>query len=152
MDPLADHDFSRRGLHLRMAFQAEIIVPFDEQLGVDRAVRLMTGYATFAQGFVFVQHRLALFPVAGGARLVQSRHRQRARRFQNVTPMWIVALHAIHLPLDHRMMLGQVEFCVNFQVALETGRGIFAWIDNEFAASPAALNVFAAGSVTRFAT
>jgi hypothetical protein len=49
------------------------------------------------------------------------------------------------------MMLGQIEFGLHVEVALETGRGIFSGIDDETgrAAGP---DVFTAGAVAGFAS
>lgn len=50
-----------------MAFQAEIIVAFDEQLGVHRAVWMVTDGAAFAHGFVLKHEGLGLLTMAPGA-------------------------------------------------------------------------------------
>jgi hypothetical protein len=65
--------------------------------------------------------------------------------------MRVVALDAVYAPFDDRMMLWQSELGVRLEVALKTGGGIFAWIDNKFAASAAGLDVLTARAVTRFA-
>jgi hypothetical protein len=48
------------------------------------------------------------------------------------------------------MVLRQIEFGVDFKVALKTGRGIFAGIDDEPAAAAAHLDVPAARAMARF--
>jgi hypothetical protein len=64
--------------------------------------------------------------------------------------MRVVALDTVHFAFEHGMMLREVEFRVRFEVALKTGGGVLAGIDDELAA--AGLDVFAAGAVAGFAT
>src|SRR6266481_3849217 len=61
-----------------------------------------------------------------------------------------MALNAIHATLDHGMMLREIELCLSLQVALKTGRRIFAGVYDEFASSAPGLDMLAAGTVTRF--
>jgi hypothetical protein len=143
---------NERTLSLGVTLEAEIVVAFDEQLGVDRTVRAMTNSAAFAQGFVFKNEWLGLFAVTGGAGLVQSRHGEAAGRFQDVSPVRVVTLNAIHPAFDHGMMLRQVEFRMGFEMAIEARGCVFAGIKNELPASAANGDVFTAGAVTRFAT
>ena len=65
--------------------------------------------------------------------------------------MRIMALHAIHPPFNHRMMLRKIEQRMHIQVALETGSRILARVDNESAASTD-LHMSAGRPVARFAT
>jgi hypothetical protein len=53
--------------------------------------------------------------------------------------------------LDDGMVLRQVKFRLDVQMALETGGRILAGIDNKFQASAARRDVFAARAVARFA-
>jgi hypothetical protein len=62
-----------------------------------------------------------------------------------------MALHTVHLALLHRVMLREVEFSVDFQMAIETGLRVFAGIEDELASSTASRDVFAARAVTGFA-
>ena len=55
-----DHDHARCHLLLEMAFQAQGGVPLAQHLGVHRAMRLMAGRATFANGFMLEHERAAL--------------------------------------------------------------------------------------------
>ena len=50
----ADDDVAGSDLHLRMAFQTEVVVAFGEERAIDGTVRLMANGAAFAEGFVFV--------------------------------------------------------------------------------------------------
>ena len=82
---------------LRVATKTKIIVASDEEVRVDRTVRLMANRAAIAQRFVFERVRLGLLAMTLTARLVQPRHRQPAGGFHDVHPMRVVALHTIHL-------------------------------------------------------
>ena len=84
------------------------------------------------------------------ATFILSRHRESARRLENVAAMRIVALHAAHVAFDDRMMLRQIEFRVNVEMTLKTGSRIVARIDDELRGT-AGLDVFAAGTVAGFA-
>jgi hypothetical protein len=138
-------------LILRMASQAKVRVGLDEHLFVDRTVRVVTSGATFAQRFVLEHHGPGLLAVTRGASLVEPRHRQPARGFENVAAVRVVALHAVHAAFGDGMMLRQIEFSVRLQMALKTRGRVFARIDDELAATAAGLDVQAARPVTRLA-
>ena len=135
-----------------MALQTQTGVALDEELGIDRAVRLMASHASFPQCLMFVQDRFGLLAMAVGAGLVEPRHRQRSRRLHDVAPMRIVALHAVHLTFDHRMVIGEMELGVDLDVALKAIRWVRARIHDEHASPPARGDVFARGAVARFAS
>ena len=132
-------------LHLGMATQAKVGIGLHEHLVIDGTVRLMTGGAAFAQRFMLKDETPGLFTVTGRALLVQTRHRQAARRFHDVQSMWVVAVDAIHLPLTHRMMLRQVELGVDVEMAIEASLRITARVHDESLASRR--NVFAPRSM-----
>jgi hypothetical protein len=46
--------------------------------------------------------------------------------------VWIVAIDAIHLAFEHRMMLREMKLGAYFLMALEAAFGVFARIDDEF--------------------
>ena len=71
---LPDVDLTRRPGRLRVATETEVIVAVQEELGVDRTMRLMANRAAFAQGLVLEDHRARLLAMALRARLVQARH------------------------------------------------------------------------------
>ena len=52
-------------LHLGVALQAKVWITLDQQLPVDRAVRVVADSASLAQSFVFEDKRPALLAVAG---------------------------------------------------------------------------------------
>ena len=61
----------------------------------------MADRAAFAHGRVFKNERPGLFPMALGARFIQPRHGQSARRFHDVQAVRVVALDTVHLSLKH---------------------------------------------------
>ena len=137
-----------------MAFQAEIVVALGEQSAIHRSMRLMADGAAFAQSFVFPDKRAGLFAVTIRAGFVLTGHRQvcAPRGLHDVHPVRIVAVHAIHAVFNDRMMLREIELGVLLQMAIKTGRCVFAGIDDELAAAPAGGDVFAAGAMAAFAT
>jgi hypothetical protein len=146
MGGVADEGFiNDRILVLRMASQAKVRVALDKHFAVDRAVRVVTRGATLAHGFVLEHNRARLFTMTLGAAFVAPRHRQSAGGFENVVAMRVVALNTIHFALNHGMMLGQIKFGLDFEVALKTRRRVFAGINDEFVL--AAFDVFAGRAV-----
>lgn len=119
-------------LRLRMALQAQVHVPLDEHPGINRAMRAMANSATLPHSGVFKNERSRLFAMALGAALIQTRHGQAAGRFHDVHAVRIVAIDAIHLAFEHRVMLWEMELGAYFLMALEAGFGVFAGIDDEF--------------------
>jgi len=114
-------------------------------------MRLVADGATFAHGFVLIHEGLGLFPMTRGAGLVHPRHRQSTSRFENIESVRVMALYTVHLAFDHGMVLRQIELGMSLQMAGIAHRRVFAWIDNEYAPPAARLNVFAAGTMARFA-
>ena len=92
--------------------------------------------------------RARLLAMAPGALLVQPGHRQTAGRLHDVQAVGIVALHAIHLALKHRVMLRQVELRMDIEVALQATGRILARVVNE---GPGACgDMPAGGAMARF--
>jgi hypothetical protein len=139
-----------RALHLSVAAEAKVGVALGEQFAVHRTMRIVADRAALAQGLVLEDERLGLFPMTLRAGFIAPRHGQAARGFEDVRAVRVVALHAIHAPLDDGMMVGQGEFGVYFEVALKTGGGIFAGIEDEAATTAADLDVAAARAVAGF--
>ena len=152
MGGVADEGFiNDRILVLRMASQAKVRVALDKHFAVDRAMWVVTRGTTLAHGFV-LEHswmlkcdRARLLAMTLGAAFVAPRHRQSAGGFENVVAMRVVALNTIHFALNHGMMLGQIKFSLDFEVALKTRRRVFAGINDEFVL--AAFDVFAGRAV-----
>jgi hypothetical protein len=143
----ADECLARRELHLRVTLQTEIVVGLDEHFAINRAVRLMTGDAALAQRLMFVNDRFGLLSMALGTGFVQTGHRQAAGRFHDVVSMRIVALDAIHSRFNNGMMIRQIKFGVDFQMALVAACGILSGINDELASAAASLHVFASRPV-----
>lgn len=145
---------SRRAgpIHLRVATQAKIGIPNGKELLIHGPVRTVARHAAFAQRRVLKNERPGLVAMTVPALLVQPRHRRAARgRLHDVVPVRIVALHAIHLPFRHRMMLRQMKLRLDILVALEARRRLSAGIDDEFLPPcPANRHMLAARSVAGF--
>lgn len=138
-------------LHLRMASKAEICIALGQHLRVYRTVRRVANDAAFTQRFMLEHERSRLIAMALGALLVAPRHGEATSWFHNLFAVRIVTLHAIHSAFDDRMVLRQIEFRVDLEMALKTGGRIFAGVNDEFASPAAALDMFAPRSVTRLA-
>lgn len=139
-----------RSLVLCVTTEAEIGVANHQHLGVDRAMRVMTDGAAFPQGRVFENERPGLIAVALGASFVQPGHGETMRRFHDVLAVRIVTLNAVHFAFNYRMMLRQVEFRIDLNVALKTGFRALAGIDDEFPPSASNRNMFAGRAMARF--
>jgi hypothetical protein len=150
---IADINFSRLLiLHLGMALQAQVGIILDEELAIDGAVGIVAHRAAFPHRLMLEHKWPRLLPVALRAILVEPRHGQPARWFQNVAAVRIVAFHAIHFPFHHRMALGQMKLGLGLQVALETSCRVLSRIDDEPAATASCLHMLAAGSMATLAT
>jgi hypothetical protein len=156
MVPATDENASagEHPLNLSVAAEAEVGIRRGEHFGVDRAVRVMAGGATLAQGGVLINKRFGLFPMALGTGLIQSRPGQAGRRFHDVQAMRIMALNAIHLALEDGMVLGKMKLNLRLQMTPDAGLGIAARVDDEFfqAALPSRSDVFAPWAVAGFAS
>jgi len=139
-------------LHLGVAAQAEIRVALGQHLSVHGTVRVVANGATFAQGFMFENERAGLFAVALRTVFVQARHGEAACGLKDILAVRVVTLDAIHPPFNNWMMLGQTELGLGLEMALKTGGGLLAGIDDEFATAAAGLDMLAAGSMARFAS
>lgn len=95
--------------------------------------------------------RAGLFTMTGRAHLVVPRHGQSAGWLEDVATVGVVAVHTVHVTLNDRMMLRQLEFGLNIQMTTETRLGLFARIDDE-PGRAAGFNMPAAGTVTCFAS
>ena len=154
----ANKNIAAHGVHLRMAFKTKIIVALDEHFIRNRAVRLMADGATVAQRLVFVNDHARLFAMTLCAGFVQAREagcrpgleRCLMRCLENICPVWVVALDAIHAVFQYRMTMRQSELGVHINMTGETGFRFPARIDNKFAPPAPGLHVQAAWSVARF--
>jgi hypothetical protein len=137
---------------LRVAAQTKIVIALGEHFFVHRTMRFVADDATFAQGGVLEDEGAGLLLVTLRASLVIAGKSESARGFHDVQAMRVVALNAVHFALDDGMMLWEVELGLGFKVALETGGGVAAGIDDEFIATAPGGYVQAAGAVAGFAT
>jgi hypothetical protein len=148
---VADQNHPAGTLNLRVTTQAKVGITFNEHFLIDRTVRVVTNDTAFAHGFVLEDKGSCLFAVTLRATFALSRHRQSARRFENVATVRVVALRTAHAAFNDRMMLWETEFGLNIEMTLKTGRRVVARIDDELRAA-AGFDVFAAGTVAGFAT
>lgn len=139
-----------RALNLRMAPQAKIRVALDEHFLVDRAVWIMANDAAFAQRRMFKDERSCLVAMTLRAAFILPRHRQSSRRSENVAAVRVVALHAVHVAFDDRMVLRQIKLRVHVEMTLKTGRRVIVWIDDELRRA-AGFDVFATWPMAGFA-
>ena len=65
-------------LDLLVAFQAEIVVPFNQESPVDRTVWIVASGAPVTQRFVFENKWTGLFAMTLGATLIETRHGESA--------------------------------------------------------------------------
>ena len=155
---IADKQFTAHGVHLRVAFEAKIIVALHEHLVRDRAMRVVADRAAFAECFMLVNDWPGLFAMALRTCFVEARqarlgpHTERRPMgcFENVRAVRIVTLHAVHALLQDGVMVRQPELSVHLNVTLKAGRRFPARINDQLSAA-SSLDVQAAGSVTRFA-
>jgi hypothetical protein len=152
---IADINLSRCNTlpgHLCVAAETQVYVGLRQHLCINGAVRAMASRATLSQSWVFKHKGPRLLFVTLSAVFIQPGHCQPACRLHDVTPVRIMALHAIHLLFQDRMMLRQVKFPFDRSMALETSRRILSRIGNEFSASATPLNMEASRAVACFAT
>lgn len=146
---LADHDGAGLAGDLGVAFEAEVVVAFGEEFGIDGAVRFVAGGATFAHGRVGEDEGLGLFAVAFGAEIVGAGDRHTGRMAG--VAVGIVTIEAGHFAFEHGMPEVEVELGFFVEVAGHAGFGGFAGVDDEFSFAAAGFDVEAAGAVAGFA-
>jgi hypothetical protein len=134
-----------------MTFEAEIGITLDEQLGVDAPMRAVADRAALPQRRMLEDEGPGLLPVALSAGFTLPRHSQPAGRFVDVAAVRVMALHAIHLLLRHRVVMGEQELRLFLAMALETGRRVLPGVDDEFASPSAARDMKAGRPMARFA-
>ena len=101
---------------------------------------------------MFINDRFGLFAMTLGTSLIATGHERATRRFKNIQPVRIMALHAVYFPFRDGMMLGEMKLGLDLQMAFKAGTWFFAWIYYESiqATSPSHGDVFAAWTVARF--
>jgi len=150
---LADEEVAGSALGLRVALQAEVGVMLHEQLGVNGSVRVVANGAAFAHGLVFEDELAGLLLMALRAGLVHLSQAEAAGGLHHVVTMRVVALHAVQVTFEDRVMVGQAKLGVNILVTAEAGfRGLLGIEDEFVQALSAGGHMAAAGAVTRLAT
>ena|ERR1022692_197982 len=132
--------------------QTKVGISVHEHFPVYGTVGVVAADAALTQCVMLEDNRQRLFAVTLRAAFIEPSHRESAGGFENVAPVRIVALHAIHVAFDHRMVLRQMKFRLDVEMTLETGRRVLAGVDYEFAATTTRLHVQAARAVTGFAS
>jgi hypothetical protein len=100
---------------------------------------------------VFEDEGSGLFPMAGAALLVESGHAEAAGGLEDLAAVGVVALDAVHLPFEHRVVLGQSELHLDILVAVVTCLWIFAGVENQPRPITWCGGVKASGAVATFA-
>jgi hypothetical protein len=110
----------------------------------------MTAHTTFAQCFVLEHKWAALRGVTletrfvlaqqGHASTFETLRQVRAAAFDRVSFVRVMAIGATDFTLQHGVVMGELECCAHFRMALEAGGRRFSRINNR-AAFTAALNV-----------
>ena len=147
-------------LLLEMTFQAEGLVSLGQHPLVDRAVWRMADHTTLTHRLVLINKRAALRGVALEAGFISAQERKAAAlkhllnigptTFDRDTDVRIMAIRTAHFPLQHRVMMRQVELCAYLKVTLETSFRRLTRID-DCVRRAATLDVQTARSMTRFA-
>jgi hypothetical protein len=128
---------------------AEVVVAGDKHFGVHRAVRIVTGGATFEAGVVLEDKRTFLGGVTRETGLVGAGEVEGAA-LDRIAAVRVVAIAAAHRAGHHRVAVRQSKLAALLQVALEAGLGRLARIDDR-AAGAARLGVDAGRAVTGLA-
>ncbi len=139
------------GPDLGMTLQAQIVVTFGEQTGVNGTVRLVACTASFFQGLVPEHEQPRLLLVTLAALIVTTRHRQAARRLHDVHPVRIMTNHAVHLAFLQGMMMRQMELGLHIPMAIQACLRVASGIVDEHAQAAAGRRVLAARAVAGLA-
>ncbi len=138
--------------HLRMATEAEVGIALRQELGVDRAVRIVASGAALAQRGVLKHERPSLLTMALGAGFIGTRHCQPAAGCEDVAAVRVVTLGAVNFLLQHRMMVGQVQLGLGLAMALEAVGRVAPGIDDELAPPASGGNMQTGGAMAGFTT
>ena len=133
-----------------MTLQAERCVALEQHARVDCSMRIVAARAAVTYRFVLEHKRTFLGRVALEAGVVRA-HQRSATAFLRISLVWVMAIDAAYLALEHRMGMRQVKLRAHLHVALEAGFGRPAGIENCVGLA-ARCDVLASGAVTGFAT
>src|SRR5689334_23131995 len=115
-------------------------------------MRAVANGTTFAHCLMLEDKRPGLVAMTLSTRLIKSRDAEPTSGFHDVRAVRVMALHAVHLAFDYRVVLRQREFRVRLKMALKAGSGIFAGVQNELPFTTTHFDVLAARTVARFAS
>lgn len=130
-----------------MAFQAQIVVPFDQELVGNGAMRAVASRAALAEGLVLENPGPGLLSVALHADVI-SLGCKGSFGLVNVLPVWIVAVGTGHAFFPDGMVILEAELRLRRQVALEAGPGILIGVYDVNAAPSSGFHVKTARPVT----
>ena len=112
---IADKDSAGLGLLLKVALQTKSVVALGQHALVDRAVRRMTGRATFTQCLMLVNKRASLCGVTlktcfvltekSNAATLEGLMNIRPASFHRLSLVGIVAIGAAHFAFEHGMAM-----------------------------------------------
>jgi len=156
---VANEKVAAHCVHLRVALKAKVVVALHEHLVGNRAMRVVTDRAAFTECFMLVNDWPRLFAMALRARFIEPSHsrlgahteRGPMRCFENVRPVRIVALRAVHPLLQDRMMVRKSELRVHLHMTVQAGRRLSTRINDQLSPAPG-LDMQAAGPMAGFAT
>ena len=83
--------------------------------------------------------------------LILPRHRQAARRLENIAAVRVMTVHTIHMALNNGMMLRQIKFPLHVEMTLKARGRTLSGINDQVCMATRT-NMLAAGAVARFAT
>ncbi len=105
---------------LEMTLQTEIGIALGQQLGIDRAMGLVTGRAAFANGFVLENVRAALRGVTSDTEIVLCEQRGAAGNHDRAFVRRVTG-GATDVAFGDRMVAGKLKLTPHVRVAFETG-------------------------------
>ena len=147
-----DQNLSRVKLHLRMASQTKLRVSLNEHFVVDGSVRLMARCASVLHPFVDKHKGARLFAMTLRTLLVLPSKAESACLFENVSPMGIMAVDAVHLSFKDGVVLRKAKLRMFLLMAVQARLRVSAGVvDKDRFATPS-LYVLATRSVARFTT
>lgn len=142
----ADENHPAALLPLKVAFEAEVGISLQQHLLIHRTMHRMASGATLANGKMLENVRPPLRDVALRTEITL-REQLGPPRPHCLALVWLVAVDATDLPLQHRVVIRQVELASFIQVALEARVWRFARIDNRMRI-PAGLHMQAGRPMT----
>jgi hypothetical protein len=141
------NNYEPGGRHLSVAFQAQIVVPFDQELVGNGAVRAVADRAALAKGLVLENPGPGLLAVALHADVISLGCKD-SFWLVDVLTVWVVAVGTGHAFFQDRVAILEAELRFRRQVALEAGPGILIGVYDVNAAPSSGFHVKTARPVT----